>query len=199
VTFDVLYPKVEVDDFLTDESNELSEEEETLLNQKILSRDELIEAVYIQSCYLSFGAGIIVESRHEFDEFMKKVSGLMLIEETADRPATSRYIPTVYSQLYDYLLDVKKNMWVPWKSLLPAYVHNRDKSFGDILVPTIDTVRASWYVDLMSQRKRPLVLVGETGTSKSALIMNYLKNLNTDKFVRFDIIFQYFKFYNINL
>ncbi len=48
------------------------------------------------------------------------------------------------------------------------------------LVPTIDTTRASWILEQMVKIKRPVLLVGESGTSKTATIHNFLKNLNAD-------------------
>lgn len=50
-------------------------------------------------------------------------------------------------------------------------------------MPTIDTTRASWILEQMVKIKQPVLLVGESGTSKTATIHNFLKNLNTDKTV----------------
>lgn len=48
------------------------------------------------------------------------------------------------------------------------------------VVPTVDTTRASWILDQMVRIKRPLLLVGESGTSKTATIHNFLKKLDAD-------------------
>ena len=92
--------------------------------------------------------------------------------------------------LYDYFLDLEKNIWLPWKVLVSDYVHDREKNFSDILVPTLDTLRTTWFVQMMNERNRPVLLVGETGTSKTAIIHEFLRNLSTDKYVRFRIISQ---------
>lgn len=99
------------------------------------------------------------------------------------------YLPITFSSLYDYLLDVKKKIWVPWKVLVPKYIHDRKKHFSDILVPTVDTLRTTWFINLMNELKRPVLLVGETGTSKTAIILEFLRNLNKDKFVRENIYY----------
>ncbi len=44
----------------------------------------------------------------------------------------------------------------------------------------MDTTRANWLLEQMVKVKRPVVLVGESGTSKTATIQNFLSNLNTD-------------------
>ena len=47
-------------------------------------------------------------------------------------------------------------------------------------MPTVDTTRASWIVEQMVKIKRPVLLVGESGTSKTATIHNFLKHVNAD-------------------
>ncbi|CAB0039667.1 unnamed protein product [Trichogramma brassicae] len=181
-TFDILYPKPEVDEYLRANDVEYTEEEENRFAEKVQERNEVLEAAYLQSVYCSLGAAIVAESRREFDEFMKKSSGLMMVEDSIERPATTRYLPTKYPLLYDYLLDVEKRAWIPWKYLVMKYVHDRNMSFSEILVPTVDTMRATWYVSLMVNAQKPLVLIGETGTSKSAILMDFLRRLNPNKF-----------------
>lgn len=85
--------------------------------------------------------------------------------------------------LYDYYLDLNKNIWIPWRYLVPEYVHDRERHFSEILVPTVDTSRTMWFVQTMSDLDRPALLVGETGTSKTAIINEFLRNLSTEKYV----------------
>lgn len=56
--------------------------------------------------------------------------------------------------------------------------------FSEILVPTIDTVRTTWLLKLMKGEDRPVLLVGETGTSKTATIQAFNRNLDAEKYVR---------------
>ena len=67
--------------------------------------------------------------------------------------------------------------------VIPEYVHDPEKKFSEILVPTVDTVRTTWLLELMVSIKRPVVLVGETGTSKSATTANFLRSLDKDSTV----------------
>jgi len=85
--------------------------------------------------------------------------------------------------MYDYMLDVKQKVWIAWKWLTPIYVHDREKNFTDILVQTIDTLRTIWFMNLMNNMGRPTLLVGEVGTSKTAIVYEFLRNLCTEKYV----------------
>ena len=92
-------------------------------------------------------------------------------------------IPSAQPTLFEYHFDSKKLVWVPWVDVIPDYVHDPEKKFSEILVPTVDTVRTTWLLELMVTIKRPVVLVGETGTSKSATTANFLRSLDKDSTV----------------
>ena len=53
---------------------------------------------------------------------------------------------------------------------MPKYVYDPAMKYNQILVPTIDTTRTTWLLEQMIQIKRLEVLIGETGTSKTATI-----------------------------
>lgn len=89
-------------------------------------------------------------------------------------------IPSAQPTVFEYYFDTKKGLWVPWVDVIPKYVHDPEKKFSEILVPTVDTVRTTWLLELMVNIKRPVVLVGETGTSKSATTANFLRGLDKD-------------------
>lgn len=71
------------------ESSSNAEEEEEIAVQ-LAQRNELLEAIYIQSCYCSFGASLIIDCRLVFDDYIKKICGLMLTDDTHEKPATCR-------------------------------------------------------------------------------------------------------------
>ena len=57
--------------------------------------------------------------------------------------------PTVF----EYLWDGARAGWVPWVQLVPEYVHRPELQFNQILVPTVDTVRTTWILDLLVNRQ----------------------------------------------
>ncbi|KAM0726763.1 Dynein axonemal heavy chain 10 [Formica fusca] len=167
------------DESANKKSTEISQEEE---DSSLMAKEELLEAMYIQACYWSFGASIVDNERPKFDEYMKKISGLIQVQDTSAKLATIRYIPVSFPTMYDYILDIKRKVWMAWKWLVPTYLHDRQKIFSDILVQTIDTLRITWFVNLMSNLQRPVLLVGEIGTSKTAIIHEFLRNLSPEKY-----------------
>lgn len=112
---------------------------------------EVIECVFLQCLYLSFGASLIDDSRHKFDEFIKRLNPLMSIQDSPDKPANTSQWPSAKSTLYEYFFDIEKKEWIAWEWTLSEYVHEPKTKFSDILVPTVDTTRTDWLLQLMKQ------------------------------------------------
>ena len=54
--------------------------------------------------------------------------------------------------MFDYFWDISAAAWVPWRDKVPEYVHDPTVKFNDILVPTVDTVRTTWLLGLMTEK-----------------------------------------------
>ncbi|KAL6114194.1 dnah10 [Pungitius sinensis] len=152
------------------------------------SRDQVLECYFLEALYCSLGATLLENGRIKFDEFIKGLSGLTTVLD-GKALAGPGEIPGYLPSLYDFHFDGTKEKWVPWSSLVNKYIHKPEKKFADILVPTIDTTRASWILEQMVKIKRPVLLVGESGTSKTATIHNFLKKLNANTMITLMINF----------
>ena len=82
--------------------------------------------------------------------------------------------------MYEHFFDTTIKKWVPWAEKVPEYEHKVGLKFHEILVPTVHTLRNTWLLELMVKVKRFVVFVGETGTSKTATIQNFLRKLEGD-------------------
>lgn len=58
--------------------------------------------------------------------------------------------------------------------------HVPDTPPGCPAVHTVDTTRTAWMLERMVKIKHPVLLVGESGTSKTATTQNFLKNLSEE-------------------
>ncbi|XP_035496799.2 dynein axonemal heavy chain 10-like [Scophthalmus maximus] len=149
---------------------------------------EVLECFFLEALYCSLGASLLQSGRMEFDEFIRRISCLTVVhdEKTLAGPGE---IPGYLPSLYDFHFDGTQEKWVPWSSLVTKYIHNPEMKFADILVPTIDTTRARWILEQMVKIKRPVLLVGESGTSKTATIHSFLKNLDAETVITLIINF----------
>jgi len=60
--------------------------------------------------------------------------------------------------------------------------------FSEIIIPTMETVRQSYFLQLYLTHETPQVFVGPTGTGKSAITNNCLIGLPKEKSVYFPFI-----------
>ncbi|XP_022902554.2 dynein axonemal heavy chain 10 [Onthophagus taurus] len=151
--------------------------------------ENLIESIFLQCIYWSLGAPLVAASREDFDTYIKKQCPFMGEEDKLETPAKVGKMPTTFPSLFDYYLDINDYCWYAWEWLVPPYVHDRNKKFSEILVETVDTMKTTFALKKMDDIKRPLVLVGETGTSKTAVIQNFLRSLDSDVFIILNINF----------
>ncbi|CAH8587314.1 unnamed protein product [Heterobilharzia americana] len=142
----------------------------------------LVESIFLFSIYFCIGGTLVEEEREKFDNYVKYLASLPgpSVDETPNTPAPAGTIPSAESTLFDYYFDAVKKVWIPWRQLVPAYIHNKSLKFSEILVPTVETVRTTWLIEKLVKIHRPLLLVGETGTSKTAICQRFLRDIDQD-------------------
>ncbi|XP_072367150.1 dynein axonemal heavy chain 10 isoform X2 [Scyliorhinus torazame] len=147
--------------------------------EKEVDNFDVLECYFIEALYCSLGACLLEDGRGKFDDYAKRLASMSTVE-AAHTLAGPGELPGHLPTLYDFHFDDVKLKWIPWSKLVTKYVHDPQVKFIDILVPTVDTTRVSWLLEQMVKIKHPVLLVGESGTSKTATTQNFLKNLNTD-------------------
>ncbi|NXF04124.1 DYH10 protein, partial [Smithornis capensis] len=140
---------------------------------------DVLESLFLEALYSSLGAALLDAGRIKFDANVKRIS-CMSVAKSENTLAKAGELPGQLPTLYDFHFDASQKKWVPWMKLVPEYIHKPELKFLDILVPTVDTTRTSWLLEQMVKVKRPVVLVGESGTSKTATTQNFLSNLDKD-------------------
>ncbi|BFZ08761.1 hypothetical protein BsWGS_11799 [Bradybaena similaris] len=112
-------------------------------------------------------------------------------------PEDIKKVETMFPQeqtVWDYFYEQKgKGNWSNWNVLIKAA--ERDDSGGkpnirEMLVPTVDTARYCYMMDLHIASGRPLLFVGPTGTGKSAYVSKkMMHDLPQDKYIASIITF----------
>jgi len=78
---------------------------------------------------------------------------------------------------------------MPWNTLIPQLGSLAEEtpssataaaSTAAVLVPTVDTVRTEYLVDVLGRRAgRPVMLIGDHGSAKSLVVQQYLSKTMT--------------------
>ncbi|KAG8456021.1 hypothetical protein GDO86_001999 [Hymenochirus boettgeri] len=149
------------------------------LIDKDIDDSNILECYFIEAMYWSLGGTLLEAGRVKFDEYIKRLASMSTADDENNLAGPGE-LPGQLPTIYDFHFDGEKKKWIPWNKLVPKYIHKPEEKFIDILVPTVDTTRTTWLLELMVKIKRPVVLVGESGTSKTATTLNLLRNLNPD-------------------
>ncbi|KAI8922930.1 hypothetical protein BC831DRAFT_55734 [Entophlyctis helioformis] len=162
-------------------------ETQLLPDAKQAQQDAIVESIFIQSLVWSLGAALLEDDRLRFSDALKKLSELPLVNTNA--AIILGQLPGSEKLMHDYFFDSHELQWISWNNYVPAYEHKRNLAFHEILVPTLDTVRHTWLLQKLITNKKPVLFVGESGTSKTVTIQNYLRQLPSDKFLLLNINF----------
>uniref|UniRef100_A0A8D3BVT1 Dynein axonemal heavy chain 12 n=1 Tax=Scophthalmus maximus TaxID=52904 RepID=A0A8D3BVT1_SCOMX len=172
---------------------------EMLLTEPVKTEpgDEIIRtwilAAFAFSLVWSVGGSCDADSRETFSEFLRAtVSG-----QTKECPVPSTVgkwdCPMDDKGLvYDYFYEFKgKGRWIQWNDAIKnVNLGDKNTKVQEIIVPTIDTVRYTYLLDLCISYGVPLLFVGPTGTGKSVYVKEKLmNNLDQDRYLPFFINF----------
>ncbi|XP_030888189.1 dynein heavy chain 12, axonemal [Leptonychotes weddellii] len=94
--------------------------------------------------------------------------------------------------VYDYMYELKnRGRWLHWNELIKSTnLGEKRVRIQDIIVPTMDTIRYTFLMDLSITFAKPLLFVGPTGTGKSVYVKDKLMNhLEKDQYFPFYVNF----------
>ncbi|XP_038127258.1 dynein heavy chain 12, axonemal [Cyprinodon tularosa] len=152
-----------------------------------------IMAAFAFSLVWSVGGACDADSRERFSEFLKAT----LSGETKECPIPEKLgkwecLMGDKGLVYDYFYEFKgRGKWVHWNEVIKNInLGDKNTKVQEIIVPTIDTARYTYIMDLCIKHGIPPLFVGPTGTGKSVYVKEKLmNNLEKDSFLPFFINF----------
>ncbi|KAI3369512.1 hypothetical protein L3Q82_007723 [Scortum barcoo] len=162
--------------------------------QKKLDRlRELIEPWFFFSLVWSVGATGDAASCKRFSAWLKNKMAEEKIQLCFPEDAL----------VYDYSLDdagisnfedddedeERKVQWVSWMKSAKSVVITPETNYADIIVPTADTVRMSFLMDMLLANKKPVLCIGPTGTGKTLTVSDKLLKNMPDEYITHFLMF----------
>jgi dynein heavy chain len=83
-------------------------------------------------------------------------------------------LPNEYESLFDLYFDAAEMRWVPWTQTVPAYKVDKEASYLQLSIPTIDSIRMTGITETLLKSGMHCLLVGPTGTGKSVQLNQLL-------------------------
>ena len=136
-----------------------------------ITEPELLMKLIIFSVMWSFGGFLDGEGRAKLSQFL------------CNEYQLPDNIPK--DQLFNFMVDKNTGEWVNWEDRLEPYIYPKGDvpEFATILVPTIDNIRIEYLLSLLAHGGRSVLLIGDSGTAKTATINTFLESFNKDQWV----------------
>lgn len=88
--------------------------------------------------------------------------------------------------VYDYYVDEQTCMMVPWEEKVPKFQYFPG-DFGSLFVPTVETTRLTYFLNSLIANRHFAMFVGNTGTGKTAIMLNKLKAMDGETMAMYTI------------
>jgi dynein heavy chain len=133
----------------------------------------ILKRLMIFSAMWAFGGFLNLDDRAKLSQWLCKEYSQSVPADLKDK-----------SRLFDYVVDLESNgEWVHWDTRIEEYHYPKDSTpeFSSILVPTIDSTQIEYLLTLLAASGRSVLLLGESGTAKTATINTFLNKFDKEK------------------
>ena len=84
------------------------------------------------------------------------------------------------TDVFGMFIDPVTQRFISWEALMPVYVFDPQLHLSLNLIPTIDTVRYQYLMELLLRAKGPLLVAGQSGVCKSMMLESILLKLEKE-------------------
>ncbi|KAF2980505.1 hypothetical protein EK904_000039, partial [Melospiza melodia maxima] len=134
---------------------------------------EQYELFFVFACIWAFGGALfqdqLVDHRQQFSKWW-------LTEFKAIKFPSQ-------GTVFDYYIHPNTKTFNLWDERVPAFELDPDVPLQAAVVHTTETIRLRYFMDLLMEKQRPVMLVGNAGTGKSVLMWDKLEALGTDEYL----------------
>ncbi|EHB17858.1 Dynein heavy chain 11, axonemal [Heterocephalus glaber] len=85
--------------------------------------------------------------------------------------------------IFDYYLDHRTKKFLPWADKIPQLTMDPDAPLQTVLVHTSETTRLRYFIELLLEKGKPLMVVGNAGVGKTVFVDDILASLPEDYMV----------------
>ncbi|XP_039572044.1 dynein heavy chain 17, axonemal isoform X2 [Passer montanus] len=134
---------------------------------------EQYELFFVFACIWAFGGALfqdqLVDHRQQFSKWW--LSEFKAIKFPSQ------------GTVFDYYIHPETKTFNPWDERVPEFELDPDVPLQAAVVHTTETIRLRYFMDLLMEKQRPVMLVGNAGTGKSVLMWDKLEALGTDEYL----------------
>ncbi|OAJ37788.1 hypothetical protein BDEG_21780 [Batrachochytrium dendrobatidis JEL423] len=85
--------------------------------------------------------------------------------------------------VFDYYIDTDSKRFLSWTDRVPQYEYDIDMPLQAVLVHTQETTRIRYFLDLLADNGKPVLLIGNAGCGKTVLMQDKLNSYSDDRLI----------------
>uniref|UniRef100_A0A3Q2VPV0 Dynein axonemal heavy chain 11 n=1 Tax=Haplochromis burtoni TaxID=8153 RepID=A0A3Q2VPV0_HAPBU len=134
---------------------------------------ELYEIYFVFACVWAFGGALFQDHLNDYRaEFSRWWSKEMRAVKFPSQ-----------GTVFDYFIDPETKKFTPWSEKMVPFELEPDIPLQTVLVHTPETICLTYFMDLLLQRGKPIMLVGNAGVGKTILVSDKVAKLKEDYIV----------------
>uniref|UniRef100_A0A3Q3L381 Dynein axonemal heavy chain 11 n=1 Tax=Labrus bergylta TaxID=56723 RepID=A0A3Q3L381_9LABR len=134
---------------------------------------ELYEIYFVFACVWAFGGALFQDHLNDYRaEFSRWWSKEMRAVKFPSQ-----------GTVFDYFIDSETKKFTPWSEKMVPFEMEPDVPLQTVLVHTPETICLTYFIDLLLQRGKPIMLVGNAGVGKTILVSDKVAKLKEDYMV----------------
>ena len=80
--------------------------------------------------------------------------------------------------IFDYFFSPQTLQFEPWAESVQPFVADFSELFSNLVVPTAETTRQNYLIDVHRSIDRSMLYIGTAGTGKTTVIKNYFTTMD---------------------
>ncbi|XP_029686282.1 dynein heavy chain 11, axonemal isoform X1 [Takifugu rubripes] len=134
---------------------------------------ELYEIYFVFACVWAFGGALFQDHLNDYRaEFSRWWSKEMRAVKFPSQ-----------GTIFDYFIDSETRKFTPWSEKMVPFELEPDVPLQTVLVHNPETICLTYFIDLLLQRGKPIMLVGNAGVGKTILVTDKVSKLKEDYMV----------------
>ena len=89
--------------------------------------------------------------------------------------------------VFDYYIDTETKTFEPWTKMVTPFIFDPDTPLQSVLVSTYETTRLRYFMNLLVEKGKPVMLIGAAGSGKTVLINDKLASMPVEEWVKVNV------------
>lgn len=128
------------------------------------------EKIFLYCLCWTVGGLLETEARIKFDAFMRT------LDKTGAFPVCGPG-----ETIFEYFVSADKGQWTLWRPPVWVYPKQEKLDFSNLLVPTMDSTRASYNIFHLHKQRKGVCMVGGPGTAKTSTALMFFASLDANE------------------